>query len=46
MRLIHIEIRKGGKPVFKGEWDTLSELLEEPLPKVFGEHLAKKLLIE
>jgi len=43
MRLIHIKIRKSGKTVFKGEWDTLSELLKEPLPRVFGEHLAKRL---
>ena len=43
MRNIHIEIKKSGKTVFKGEWDTLSELLKEPLPHVFGEHLAKRL---
>ena len=46
MRNIHIEIKKGGKPVFKGEWDNLSELLKEPLPRVFGEHLAKRLQVK
>jgi len=46
MRLIHIEVRKGGKLVFKGEWDSLEELLGEKLPRVFGEHLSKKLLVK